>query len=97
MTDVTKNPESSPVAAVASHVHSAIIVDIRDKAVYDELGLKMVYDAREKTTKDAWKEFKDKCNNKSLVLMGSLTNDMKDFAIVNRLFVLNIRNDKGHN
>ncbi|WP_270439204.1 GxGYxYP domain-containing protein [Bacteroides bouchesdurhonensis] len=97
LTDVTKNPESSPVAAVASHVHSAIIVDIRDKAVYDELGLKMVYDAREKTTKDAWKEFKDKCNNKSLVLMGSLTNDMKDFAIVNRLFVLNIRNDKGHN
>lgn len=97
LTDVTKNPESSPVAAVASHVHSAIIVDIRDKAVYDEMGLEMVYDAREKTTLDAWKEFKDKCNNKSLVLMGALTNDMKDFAIVHNLFVLNIKNDKDHN
>ena len=97
LTDVTNNAESSPVAAVASHVYSAIIVDIRDKTVYDEMGLNMLYDARQKTTKDAWIEFKDKCNNKSLVLMGALTNDMKDFAITNGLFVLNIRNDKGHN
>ncbi|MFV0327950.1 MAG: hypothetical protein ACK5LF_26860 [Bacteroides xylanisolvens] len=97
LTDITNNPESSPVAAVASHIHNAIIVDIRDQTVYDEIGLKMVYDARQKTTKDAWAEFKDKCNNKSLVLMGSLTNDMKDFAIVHNLFVLNIKNDKGHN
>ncbi|MDD3036567.1 GxGYxYP domain-containing protein [Bacteroides sp.] len=97
LTDITNNAESSPVAAVASHVHSAIIVDVRDKTVYDEMGLNMVYDARQKTTKDAWREFKDKCNNKSLVLMGALTNDIKDFAITNGLFVLNIRNDKGHN
>lgn len=97
LTDVTNNPESSPVAAVAAHVYGAIIVDVRDKAAYDEMGLEMLYDARIKTTKDAWREFKDKCNNKSLVLMASLTNDMKDFAIVNSLFVLNIRNDKGHN
>lgn len=60
LTDVTNNAESSPVAAVASHVHSAIIVDIRDKAAYDEMGLEMVYDARQKTTQDAWMEFKDK-------------------------------------
>lgn len=97
LTDVVNNRESSTVAAVASHVYSAIIVDVRDKAIYDAMGLKMLYDATQKTTVDSWKEFKDKCNNKALVLMPALTNDMKDFAIANNLFVINMRNDGKHN
>jgi len=97
LTDIENNEESATVAAVASHVYSAIIVDVRDKAVYDEMGLNMIYDARQKTTGDAWKEFKDKCNNKSLVLMPAASTDMKDFAITNNLFVINLENNKGHN
>ena len=97
LTDVVNNRESSTVAAVASHVHSAVIVDVRDKAIYDQIGLKMLYDATQKTTWDAWREFKDKCSNKALVLMPAQTNDMKDFAIANNLFVINMRNDKNHN
>lgn len=97
LTDIANNTESPTVAAVASHVYSAIIVDVRDKAAYDEMGLTMVYDARQKNTKDAWVEFKDKCNNQSLVLMPASSSDMKDFAITNNLFVLNLRNNKGHN
>lgn len=97
LTDVVNNKESSVVAAVASHVYSAVIVDVRDKTVYDEMGLQMLYDATQKTTRDSWREFKDKCNNKALVLMPAQTNDMKDFAIANNLFVINMRNDGNHN
>jgi len=97
LTDVAKNPESSVVAAVACHVYNSIIVDVRDSALYNHQGLKMIYNATEKTTKDSWKEFKDKCNNKALVLMPAQTNDLKDFAIANDLFVINIKNTSGHN
>jgi hypothetical protein len=97
LTNIIKNPESSVVAAVASHVYNSIIVDVRDSALYNQQGLKMTYDATEKTTKDSWKEFKDKCNNKALVLMPAQTNDLKDFAIANDLFVINIKNASGHN
>lgn len=97
LTDVAHNRESSTVAAVASHVYSAIIVDVRDKAVYDAMGLRMLYDATRKTTRDSWREFKDKCNNKALVLMPALTNDMKDFAIANNLFVINIKGEDRQN
>jgi hypothetical protein len=93
LTDVVNNPESSVVAAVASHVYYAIIVDVRDEKIYKKLGLIMVYDARYKTTKDSWNEFKSKCNNKALVLMPAQTNDMKDFAIANDYFVMNITRD----
>lgn len=97
LTDVVKNPESSAVAAVASHVHNAIIVDVRDSAIYNKEGLSLVYDATKKTTEDSWKEFKDKCNNGALILMPSKTNDLKDFAIANNLFVINVKNNEGNN
>jgi hypothetical protein len=96
LTDITNNPESATYATVAAHVYNAIIVDIRDKAAYDTLGLTMVIDARKKTTLDSWAEFKDKCNNKSLVLMATGTSDMKDFAIANNLFYMNISNPDGN-
>ncbi|SFC79948.1 GxGYxYP domain-containing protein [Algibacter pectinivorans] len=90
LTDVENNPESNTVATVASHVHNAIIVDIRDKDYFDSLGFKMKYDASKKHTQDAWNEFKDKCNNNALVVMPLQTAEQREFAIKNNLFVINL-------
>lgn len=90
LTDVTNNPESNIVASVASSIYNSIIVDVRDKAKYDAAGYKMTYDARTKKTADAWRDFKDKVSNKALVVMPVQTGELRDFAIKNNLFVLNI-------
>ena len=90
LTDVERNPESAIVASVASHIYNSIIVDVRDKSIFDKAGYKMSYDATKKTTVDSWKEFKDKCSNKALVVMPVQTGELRDFAIKNNLFVLNI-------
>lgn len=95
LTDVTNNPESGVVAAVASHVYNSVIVDIRDKAVFDAAGLVMKYDARQKTTADAWEEFKDKCSNKALVLMPVQMGELREFAIKNELFLINLNKQYG--
>lgn len=89
LTDIVNNPESAVVATVASHVYSAVIVDVRDEKIYKNIGLKMLYDARNKKTPDAWNEFKNNCSNNALVVMSALTNDLKDFAISNNLFYMN--------
>lgn len=94
LTDVTNNPESNIVASVASSVYNALIVDIRDKAKYDAAGYTMKYDARNKSTADAWKEFKTKVSNKALVVMPVQTGELRDFAITNNLFVVNINKRK---
>ncbi len=75
---------------MASHVYNSIIVDIRDKEVFDNAGFKMKYDARGKTTEDAWKEFKDKCNRDALVVMPVQTGELREYAIANSLFVFNL-------
>lgn len=93
LTDIRNNQESGVVAAVASHVYNSIIVDIRDKEFYEAAGYKMKYDARYKTTNDAWREFKDKCKNNALVIMPAQTGELREFAIKNRLFVLNLNKD----
>ena len=90
LTDVERNPESAIVASVASHVYNSIIVDVRDKDKYDGAGYSMKYDARGKTTRQAWNEFKDRCSKKALVVMPVQTAELRDFAIKNSLFVLNI-------
>lgn len=90
LTDLQNNPESNIVASTAAHVYNAIIVDVRDKAIFDEAGYKMLYDASRKTTVDAWHEFKDKCNNNALVLMPVNTAELREFAIANNLFVINL-------
>ncbi|MCD8178546.1 MAG: hypothetical protein LUE98_14440 [Tannerellaceae bacterium] len=95
LTDVQNNPESNIVASIASHVYNSIIVDIRDKEYYEEAGYTLQYDARNKTTADAWKEFKNNCNNKGLVVMPVQTGEMRDFAIMNGYFVLNINKQHG--
>ena len=93
LTDVENNPESNIVASVASHVYNSIIVDVRDKEYYEEAGYIMTYDARNKTTQEAWNEFKDKCNNKALVVMPVQTGQLREFAIKNGLFVLNLNKE----
>jgi len=90
LTDVERNPESSIVASVASHVYNALIVDVRDKKEFEAAGFKMKYDATKKTTDDSWKEFKDKCRNNALVIMAVQTSGLRDFAIANNLFVVNV-------
>ena len=95
LTDVRGNPESSIVAVVASHVHKAIIVDVRDRAFFDNNGFVMVYDASAKTTLDSWKEFKGNCSTKALVVMPAQTGELADFAIANNLFVINLNKKNG--
>ena len=95
MTDVRNNPESSVVAIVASHVHKAIIVDVRDRNFFDQNGYTMVYDASKKTTLDSWNEFKQFCNKRALVVMPVQTGELADFAIANKLFVINLNKKNG--
>lgn len=95
LVDVKNNPESAIYGAVASHVHNAFIVDVRDKSIYENDFMQLV-DATAKTTRDAWVEFKDKCNNKALVLMPVQTGQLRDFAIANDLFVMNLVKDQEH-
>ena len=95
LTDVKNNPESDVVATVAAHVYNSIIVDVRDKAIFDEAGFTMKYDARTKTTADAWVEFKDKCSNKALVLMPVQMGELREFAIKNKLFLINLNKALG--
>lgn len=90
LTDVRNNPESSVVATVASHVHKAIIVDVRDEQFFIDNGFEMAYDASDKTTLDSWREFKQYCNNRALVVMPVQTGELADFAIANNLFVINL-------
>lgn len=95
LTDVRNNPESSVVGVVASHVHEAIIVDVRDQQFFDDNGFQMVYDATNKTTVDSWNEFKQYCNNRAVVVMPVQTGELADFAIANDLFVINLNKEKG--
>ena len=95
LTDVKNNPESGIVASVASHVYNSIIVDVRDKEYFEKAGYSMKYDATHKTTLDAWHEFKDKCNNEALGIMPVQTGELREFAIKNNLFVLNLNKKQG--
>lgn len=95
LTDVKNNPESGIVASVASHVYNSIIVDVRDKEYFEKAGYNMKYDATHKTTLDAWHEFKDKCSNEALVIMPVQTGELREFAIKNNLFVLNLNKKHG--
>jgi len=90
LTDLKNNPESNLVATVASHVYNSIIVDVRDRELFDKAGYKMTYDARTKSTAEAWYEFKDRCSNAALVVMPVLTGELRQFVIKNKLFALNI-------
>jgi len=90
LTDVVNNPESNIVASVASHIFNSIIVDIRDQEFFESAGYSLKYDARHKSTVDAWREFKGRCRSTALVVMPVQTGEMRDFAIAHGLFVLNV-------
>ena len=81
--------ESVSAATVAAHVYQSIIVDTYNEAKVKELGYTMTYNASNKTTADAWAEFKSSCNNNALVFMPTLTANNKGFAIANRLMFVN--------
>ena len=56
---------------------------------------KMKYDATRKTTVDAWREFRNKCSKRALVIMPVQTGELREFAIKNNLFVLNLNKELG--
>lgn len=95
LTDIKNNPESGNVASVAAHVYNSVIVDVRDKEYFDQRGYVMRYDARQKTTLDSWIDFKDKCNNKALVVMPVHTGELRSYAIAHKLFVINLNKTYG--
>ena len=95
LTDVENNPESNIVATVAAHVYNSIIVDVRDKDIFDAAGFEMKYDARTKTTVDAWAAFKDKCSNKALIMMPVQMGELREYAIKNGLFIVNLNKSYG--
>ena len=70
-------------------------MDVRDKEFYEAAGYRMKYDATRKTTSDAWREFKDRCSKEALVIMPVQTGELREFAIKNNLFVLNLNKKMG--
>lgn len=96
LTDVVNNPESATVATVAAHVHNAVIIDVRDREYYENQGYTMRYDAREKSTSDAWREFKDRCNNNALILRSVQSGELSSYAITNKLFVINLNKEQAN-
>ena len=84
-----QNQESLTVATIASHVYRSVIIDEYYEQRIKDLGYELKYDARNKTLVDGWNEFKDKCKNDALVLMPTLTGNLKSFAIANRLMAFN--------
>ncbi|GHU98312.1 hypothetical protein FACS1894159_00600 [Bacteroidia bacterium] len=85
-----KKPESTIVAITAAHVFNALIVDESYRAQFDAKGFTMAYDARNKTTVNAWLEFKSKCSDAALVLAPVQFGELCEMAITNRLFTVNI-------
>ena len=90
LTDLVKNPESANVAAVASHVYNSIIVDVRDSAYFNAAGYTMKYDCSKMTLQQAFDTFKDQCSNDCLVVMPVKCGELRDYAIMNNLFILNL-------
>lgn len=90
LTDLVRNPESANVAAVASHVLNSIIVDVRDSSYFNAAGYNMTLDCSKMTLRQAFDRFKDKCSNDCLVLMPVQCGELRDYAIANNLFVLNL-------
>ena len=90
LTDIDHNPESGTVAVTASHVYNGLIVDKEFQDEFEKAGYKMLYDASEKHVRDAWKEFKNKCAPNGLVIMPTNTWELKDVAIQNNWFFMNL-------
>ncbi len=90
LTDVDNNPESGTVAVTASHIYNGLIVDKEFQDIFEKAGYKMLYDASDKHVRDAWNEFKDKCAKDGLVIMPNNTWELRDVAIQNGWFFMNL-------
>ena len=90
LTDVVGNPESANAATVAAHIYDAIIVDKTDESLITALGFTKLYDCTTMSMAQAFNEFKDQRNNTALVLMPVATGEWRDYAIANRLFIMNL-------
>lgn len=90
LTDMDRNPESGSVAVTASHIYNGLIVDKEFKELFDRAGYKMLYDATNKKVQDAWNEFKDQCATNGLVIMPNDTWELRDVAIQNSWFFMNL-------
>ena len=84
-----RKEESITVATMASHVYKAVIIDSYYEADIQALGYEKKYDASNKTLADGWAEFKDDCNNNSMILMPTLTANLRSYAIAHRLMAFN--------
>ena len=84
-----RKEESISVATMAAHVYKSIIVDSYYEADIQALGYEKKYDASNKTLADAWAEFKDECNNNSMILMPTLTANLRSYAIAHKLMAFN--------
>ncbi len=90
LTDMDKNPESGTVAVTASHVYNGLVVDKSFQKLFDKAGYKMLYDASAKHVCDAWTEFREQCANDGLVIMPNNTWELRDVAIQNNWFFMNL-------
>lgn len=90
LTDPDRNPESGTVAVNASHVFNGLIVDKAFQETFVKAGYKMLYDASDKHVRDAWNEFEEKCNWNGLVVMPNNTWELRDVAIQNSWFFMNL-------
>ncbi|MDR1982084.1 MAG: hypothetical protein LBQ39_10790, partial [Tannerellaceae bacterium] len=90
LTDLRNNPESGTVAVTASHIYNGIIVDREDREFFEKAGYKLLYDASTKNVRDAWNEFKDQCARTGLVIMPAGTWELRDVAIQNGWFFMNL-------
>jgi hypothetical protein len=90
LTDIEKNPESASVAVTAAHVYNGLIVDRRDRALFDDAGYRLLYDASDKNVRDAWMEFNGSCEKTGLVIMPNDTWQLRDVAIQNGWFCMNL-------
>ena len=105
LTDLKNNPESGNIAAVASHVYNALIADVGNEQFFIDAGYTLKCDCRNMTLAQAFEKFKDQCNRNALVLMpvgvsgrtDIPAGELRDYAIANRLFVVNLVGGKEDN
>ena len=90
LTDLAKNPESGSVAVTAAHIYNGLIVDKQNRLFFEKAGYKMLYDASEKNVRDSWNEFGDRCKKTGLVIMPNNTWELRDLAIMNSWFYMNL-------
>lgn len=89
------NQESLHAGTIASHIYKGILVEKSIEHRLQTLNYKKLFDATNMTLSDAWNRFKDKCNNNILILMPTLTSNLRSLAISNRCMIVNLNRKMG--